>query len=275
MVTATPEEDQKAVTTTPEEDPKVVAITPEEDQKIEEEAAEEEETKKTIMSTGQSEIDKKLGGGVPIGSLVLVEGESDAGKSVLCQQIMWGSLNDGFRVLLFTAENTVRSLITQMDSLGMDVLDHLLMGNLKIYYMQLAKIKHNRAQDCFQVILENVEWREDFDLIVVDSLTPIVAPTNAMQALVYFERCKALCDKGRTIMNVSHTYAFDHDFLIRIRSVCDAHFKLLIEKVGDKLVKSLEVCKIRGAVQNTGNILTFDVEPEIGIKIMPISKAKA
>jgi flagellar protein FlaH len=57
--------------------------------------------------------------------------------------------------------------------------------------------------------------------------------------------------------------------------VCDAHFKLVIENVGDKLVKTLEVAKIRGAQQNTGNILTFDVEPGVGMKIMPISKAKA
>jgi len=236
---------------------------------------EEEEAKKDVISTGHLEIDKKLGGGIPVGSLIFIEGESDAGKSVLCQQIMWGSLNSNFKVLLYTAENTVRSLVTQMDSLGMDILDHLLMGWFKIYYMKLAKLKFNAAQNCFQVILETMELHDDYDLVIVDSLTPIISPTNAEEALVYFERCKALCDRGRTIINVTHTYAFSHDFLIRVRSMCDAHFKLLIEKVGDKLVKTLEVCKIRGAVQNTGNILTFDVEPGVGLKIMPISKAKA
>ena len=51
-----------------------------------------EETKTNIISTGHPEIDKKLGGGVPMGSLTLVEGQSDAGKSVLCQQLIWGSL---------------------------------------------------------------------------------------------------------------------------------------------------------------------------------------
>jgi flagellar protein FlaH len=247
-----------------------------EDEEIEEEPVQEEETaRKDIISTGHTEIDKKLGGGIPIGSLVLIEGESDAGKSVLCQQIMWGSLNSNFKVLLYTAENTVRSLITQMDSLGMDILDQVLMGWFKIYYMKLAKLKFNDPRNSFQVILETMEYHSDCDLVIVDSLTPIVTPANAQEALVYFERCKALCDKGRTIINVTHTYAFDHDFLIRVRSVCDSHFRLLIEKVGDKLVKTLEVSKIRGAQQNTGNILTFDVEPEVGLKIMPISKAKA
>ena len=45
-----------------------------------------------VISTGNSEIDKKMGGGVPVGSLTLLEGQSDAGKSVLAQQMIWGVL---------------------------------------------------------------------------------------------------------------------------------------------------------------------------------------
>ncbi len=249
--------------------------------KQEENELEEEDVKaaeaaaKRVISTGHPEIDKKLAGGIPVGSLVLIEGESDAGKSVLCQQIMWGSLNNGVKVLLFTAENTVRSLIVQMDSLGMGIVDQLLMGWLKIYAMKLTKLRSLAAWDTLQGILEAMEYWENFGLIIVDSLTPVVSATNGDEALAYFERCKALCDKGRTVINVAHSYAFDQDLLIRVRSVSDAHFRLMIEKVGDKLVKTLEVAKIRGAQQNTGNILTFDVEPEVGMKIMPISKAKA
>jgi flagellar protein FlaH len=243
---------------------------------IEKEAdSEEEESAKAIISTGHPEIDKKLGGGIPVGSLILIEGESDAGKSVLCQQILWGSLYDHYKVLLFTAENTVRSLVVQMNSLGMDVLDHLLMGWLKLYAMKLSRVRLTAAYDTLQIILETMELHKDYDLIIIDSLTPIVSQTGGEEALAYFERCKALCDKGKTIVNVTHTYAFDHDFLIRVCSACDAHFRLLIDKVGDKLVKTLEVAKIRGANLTTGNVLTFDVEPGIGMKIMPISKAKA
>ena len=66
-----------------------------------------EETGARIISTGQAEINKKLGGGIPVGSLVFIEGQSDAGKSVLCQQMAWGSLNSGFKVVMFTTENTI------------------------------------------------------------------------------------------------------------------------------------------------------------------------
>lgn len=245
-----------------------------EEESVEEEIRTEGASRK-VVSTGHPEIDKKLGGGIPVGSLILIEGESDAGKSVLCQQIMWGSMSNGVKVLLFTGENTVRSLITQMDSLGMGIMDQLLMGWLKVFAMKLSKLRANPAYDTLQVILETMERMTDYGLLIVDSLTPIVSQTNGDEAMAYFERCKALCDKGRTVINVSHTYAFDQDLLVRVRSVSDAHFRLMIEKVGDKLVKTLEVAKIRGAAQNTGNIMTFDVEPEVGMKIMPISRARA
>jgi flagellar protein FlaH len=44
--------------------------------------------------------------------------------------------------------------------------------------------------------------------------------------------------------------------------------------MGDRLMKVLEVAKVRGADKNTGNIVSFDVEPGWGMRIIPISKAK-
>ena len=57
--------------------------------------------------------------------------------------------------------------------------------------------------------------------------------------------------------------------------MCDAHLKLRIENMGSKLVKVLEVCKVRGAVMKTGNIVSFDVEPHWGIRVIPFSSTKA
>ena len=230
------------------------------------------ETKKKIISTGHPEIDKKLGGGLPIGSLTLIEGQSDAGKSVVCQQMIWGSLKSNYKVIVFTSENSARSLVKQMDSLGLGILDYILLGKMKVYNMRPSEIKLN-ASKTLETILETIGKNNSYQLIILDSLTPIVSATNDGELLSYFERCKSFCDQNRTIINVLHTYAVNNDILIRLRSACDAHLKLTIEKIGDKLVKTLEVAKIRGAAQTTGNIVTFEVEPEVGMKIMPLSRA--
>jgi archaeal flagellar protein FlaH len=233
-----------------------------------------EETKTNIISTGHPEIDRKLGGGVPMGSLTLVEGQSDAGKSVLCQQLIWGSLKNGHKVLVFTSENSARSLLSQMDSLGLFVLDYMLLGNLKVYSMKPSEIGLNSSKT-FETILKTIDKNRGYQLIVLDSLTPIISGTNDSELLNYFEQCKIFCDQEITILNVIHTNAVNNNILIRLRSACDAHLKLTLEKIGDKLVKTLEVAKVRGAIDNTGNIVTFEVEPEIGMKIMPLRRAFA
>jgi flagellar protein FlaH len=57
--------------------------------------------------------------------------------------------------------------------------------------------------------------------------------------------------------------------------MCDAHLRLRVEEVGTQLVKVLEVAKVRGAAKSTGNIISFDVEPNLGMRIIPVTKAKA
>ncbi|MDD5312300.1 MAG: ATPase domain-containing protein [Dehalococcoidia bacterium] len=235
-------------------------------------ADEEERSQDEIICTGQGEIDKKLGGGIPVGSLTLIEGQSDAGKSVVSQQMIWGALNTRHKVILFTTENTVKSMNTQMESLGLSILDQLLLGWIKVFTIEPSKMKNINT---FSTILTGILSYPSYRLVIIDSLTPVLGHTSIDQIIDYFEACKKLCDGGRTIINVAHTYAFDEQVLIRIRSVCDAHLRLRIEEVGDKLVKVLEVAKVRGADKSTGNIMSFDVEPGLGMRIMPLGRAKA
>src|SRR3954465_10268249 len=91
------------------------------------------------ISVGNDEIDKKLGGGIPVGSLILVEGQSDSGKSVLVQQMIYGTLQGNFKATLFTSEDSVKSFLRQMQSLDKDVLDEMLLGMFKVYQMKATK----------------------------------------------------------------------------------------------------------------------------------------
>ncbi len=227
---------------------------------------------KTITS-GSPEIDRKMGGGIPSGSLTLIEGQSDAGKSVLTQQIMWGSLSDECRVTLFTTESTVKSLMKQMYSLGLEVLDFLLLDRLRVYPIQMMSgdVDLERA---LKVVSEAIHRETETDIIIIDSLTSFVTHVTLESTIEFFEDCKNLCNEGQTIMIVVHSYAFNESMLVRVRSMCDAHLSLAVEQMGDKLLKMMEVSKIRGASSTTGNVVAFEIEPGWGMRIIPVSKAK-
>ena len=230
------------------------------------------ETKSKIISTGNPEIDKKLGGGIPVGSLAFVEGAADSGKSVLVQQLIWGSLRNGCRVTLLTTENTVKSFIKQTDSLSLNVLDYCLLSRLKVYPIKATKVK-SRPGKALEALTRAVYAQRGRELVVIDSLTAFVSQSSTEEALAFFEECKDFCNTEMTIVTVFHTYAFDMSFLVRIGALCDAHLRLTTENVGTKLVKVLEVCKIRGAGKSTGNVVSFDVEPGWGMRIIPFTKA--
>ena len=47
------------------------------------------------------------------------------------------------------------------------------------------------------------------------------------------------------------------------------------ELLGQRLVRTLEVTKIRGAAKTADNAVSFTVQPGMGLKSVPISKTKA
>lgn len=233
---------------------------------------EEEGAKKgSVISTGNSEIDKKLGGGIPRGSLILIEGESDSGKSVLTQQLTWGSLYDGISAVLYTTEDTVKGYVRQMNSLSLDITDFMLMGRLKIYPVTASR-SNLSPSEVFTLLLSDLERHDERALIIIDSLTTFITHTGIEETMTYFEICKHYCDRGMSMVNVVNAYAFGQAELSRVRSMCDAHIRLKTEEMGDRIIKVMEVAKVRGAEMGTGNILSFDVEPMLGMKIIPISK---
>ena len=227
--------------------------------------------RKKPITTGNAEFDRKMGGGIPVGSLTLIEGQSGAGKSVLTQQLIWGSLNDGQRAAVLTSENTVKSLIRQMQSLNLDVLDYLLLNKLGVYPVQVAEMKEGGLQ-----AMGDAMWKvRHYGAVYMDSLTSLIAYSPEQDVIRFFENCKSLSGDDTTIFVVVHPHALTESLLIRIRSLCDALLRLRIEEVGDRLIKTLEVAKIRGANKKTGNIVSFDIEPGWGLRIIPVSKARA
>lgn len=224
----------------------------------------------TVVSTGNAELDSKIGGGIPLGSLSLIEGSSGAGKSVLVQQLIWGSLQGGFALSLFTSENTVKSLVRQMSSLSLGILDFLLLNRLRVYPIEVAQLGSKAPV----ALLKAMRQEKDREMIFVDSLTAAIAHCSDEDVLRFFEGAKRLCADGMTVLVILHSHGLTKELLIRLRSLCDAHLQLRSEEMGQKLVRTLEVTKIRGADKTTGNIISFEVEPGWGMRLIPISRVK-
>jgi len=239
------------------------------------ELEEDKQEKKGVIATGIRDIDEELGGGIPLGSLTLIEGHSDAGKSVLSQHLAYGTLNENrTSVAYYTTENTVKSLIAQMDSLSLFTMDYFLNDRFRIYPLSLRNDVSDTEKPFHMLVDHLNNLPETFKVAVIDSTTLLLAHSDVVPIIDFFSSCKELCDNGRSILLVTHSYAFDEKILSRTKSLCDAHIKLRIEVLSDRLVKVMEIHKVRGADRTAGDVVGFEVEPNRGMRIIPFSKTK-
>ena len=234
----------------------------------------DEDAEVKIISTGSGELDKKMGGGIPLSSLTLIEGMSGAGKSTLAQHLLWGAVSAGGNSVLYTTENTVKSLVRQMESLGMDIRDYFLMDIMRIYPLESNAFDGDSVK-AFKFLADHIERLSKYKVVVLDSLSTFLTRSTEDDILQFFSRCKTICDTGRALVCTAHSHAFEERILTRVRSVCDAHLRVLVEPGASELVKTMEIAKVRGAELATGSIISFSIEPGIGMRIIPISKARA
>ena len=82
---------------------------------------------------------------------------------------------------------------------------------------------------------------------IIDSMTLFTEYAESASILTFFTNCKSLVDNGKTVLVTLHTYAFEEDTLVRIRSICDAHLNMKKALVGDRYGMVMEV--VRSAVR--------------------------
>lgn len=68
--------------------------------------------------------------------------------------------------------------------------------------------------------------------------------------------------------------ASDDNMLIRLGFRCGSRLGLRLEQPGEGPVDVMEVAQVRDAVQSAGDIISVEVVPGLGMKIIPTSKDK-
>ena len=226
------------------------------------------------ITTGTIELDRRLGGGIPYNTVMLIEGQDASGKSTFTQQLIWGTLNSGQKACIYTTEQNVHSFLRQMESLGQDLTDYFLLNEVQVFPIS-ASGDMTDPDAILDTLTRHIDAQTEPRMIVIDSLTTFVSRAGGDQIQNFFSELKRICMRGQVIACTVHENAFDEEYVLRVRSICDAYLRLQVSASGTNLIKTLEVAKIRGAELRTGNITGFEVEPGLGIRIIPVSRAQA
>ena len=233
--------------------------------------------RRPVVRALNPELDRKIGE-LRCPFLCLIEGPNDSGKSVLAQQYTYGALNMGLRALYITTETGARSLLKSMEEITLLVRHHFLTGRLQIFELHVKNLEWDSELSArfLELILRTMHVRKKYNLYIIDSLTYLVTHARPEDILNFFTETRNIVDdEEKSVIITVHPYAFDQEMLIRMRSVCDVHFILSIKEIGNRIIKILQVPKLKGAVKPSSITLSFDVDPAFGIRVLPFSQAKA
>ena len=228
-----------------------------------------------FVSTGNRLLDSKLGGGVPLSGLTLIEGGTSTGKSVLCQHFAYAAFNNDLGAAYFTTQYSPKSLISQMGSLGLDASTHYHSGLFRI--LPLAEIDAStESSEILEALTQQIlELPDEFRFVIVDAITSLVNLEDEDEIQSFFAQCKKWGNENRSLILSVDPVGVTEDALYRVRARSDSYLGLHLEKKGSRLSNVLEVIKVRNAEELTGNIVSFMVEPGLGIKIDALRRASS
>lgn len=245
---------------------------------------ETEDEQRPCVLTGSDAIDKALRGGIPQGTLALVEGPSGSGKSVLSEHLAYGALLGDFRVALYVDKGSPEETVAQMVSLGLEGTPEFLQsGKLRVFQLYALK-RAKRPRSLLRALLADLRALADVDIIVLDSLTQPVLHVSDMEAMDFLTACKEMCERGATIIVTLHSSTFDEDLMYRLHRVFDAHIHLDVEGytygLQMKEMNMLKVEKVRNGEVTQKSTLFFEVDPTLGvsmnisIKVLPLYRIR-
>jgi len=234
-------------------------------------------------------LNNELGGGIPGGSIVLIEGDYGAGKSAMSQRFTHGFCEEDHSVTLVSTELTVRGFIDQMHSLSYDVEEHLLNEDLLFFHADVdtgqsalrttdmdEDDEGNRKQLLKRLMEAEKMWQAD--TVIIDTFDAILRNDPQFEALVRQndERQAALeiisffrdvVSQGKVIVLTVDPSTVDEEAIGPFRSIADVYLELQMVEVGNDVRRSIAVRRFAGMGEHVGDTIGYSVRSGTGIVI--------
>ncbi len=242
-----------------------------------------------LYSLGLEDHDRlnhELGGGIPRGSIVLIEGDYGAGKSAMSQRFSYGLCETGHSVTLLSTELTVSGFIDQMHSLSYSVEEHLLDERLLFLHADVdtgggrltttEDEEGNRKELLNRLMNAEAMWQAD--VIVIDTFDAILRNDPKFEALIRQneERQAALeiisffrdlVSQGQVIVLTVDPSTVDEEAIGPFRAIADVFMELQMVEVGNDVRRNISVKRFAGMGEQVGDTIGFSVRADAGIVI--------
>jgi flagellar protein FlaH len=231
---------------------------------------------------GHDRLKKELGGGLPRGAIVLIEGDYGAGKSVISQRFSYGMNQEDVVVTLVSTELDTRGFLDQMHSLEYSMVKPLIDEEFLFIPAEidaggvLSGDESERKELLSRLMEADTLWQAD--VIIIDTFDAILRNDPQFEALVRQneERQAALeiisffreiTSKGKTVVLTVDPSTVDEEAIGPFRSIADVYLELEMVEVGNDVRRNIFVKRFAGMGEQVGDRVGFSVRSGIGIVI--------
>ncbi len=217
------------------------------------------------IKLARDDYHKRVGNGIPQGSLVLIEGGHGSGKSVMCQRMVYGLLQNGHSVTFVSSQMTTVDFIYQMFSLKYPINKKLIDGSL-LYIPVLPLISENAPKkDFLKKIMQSKPFYEK-DVIVIDSLSSVISkdvnPENIRDFVSFLKRITGV---NKVIIFTVNPDELDRGIEEQLKLASTFIIGVQLKPFGGDIKNVATIVKYNFASQNYQKVTVFRVEPNIGL----------
>ncbi len=225
------------------------------------------------VSSGVSELDAMLKGGIERGTVTVVTGPTGVGKTSLGVQFVKAAAERTERSVLYTFEEAASTLIQRAESIGTPVQQMIEAGTLSIVSVEPL---HLSPDEFANMVRQEVE-QQHVRLVMIDSIAGYKLSVRGTDLVMHLHAlCKYLQNVGMTVILVNETENITGDFRateIGISYLADNIVFLRYLEMHGEMRKAIGVLKKRlSDFERT--LRELDITPE-GIKVgQPLSRLR-
>jgi circadian clock protein KaiC len=216
-------------------------------------------------STGDTWLDRILGGGIPTRSIVVIAGEPGSGKTVLTLQTLFSAAKRGKKCLYFTTVSEPAIKVMRYMQL-FDFFDPELLEE-QVIFSDLGECLRAGVEQTLQEIAAGVEKHEPA-FVAIDSFRAVgelLRSQSDMRRFIY-DLAVQIAGWGATAFLVGE-YTRDEYSAFAEFAIADGIIRLGSERQQLTSVRELEVLKLRGSAYTSGQHF-FDISRS-GVAVYP------
>ena len=238
-----------------------------------------------LCNTGIEELDIQMGGGIPVGSTVLMVGSSGSGKTTLCMQFLINGARKGERGVFFTITEPLFKLTKNME--GFSFYDKKLIESGMVNLIDLRIISERLGLDTEKYTVEDAAALLDVLKDIADELNVKRLVIDSITALCYRLQTKEMIRDfifklGSSLASMKCTTFLTSEVPPRVFQYSQYGIEEFIadgiiflgdvERKGD-LIRTFQMIKMRGMAHSRTKF-AMNISSKNGVELTPLLKSR-